>query len=61
MTIVGSHQISARPSDKSLSKGLVPVACQFRVELTGVLRNLGAGFAWPKVLKSAERGHELRF
>lgn len=47
-----------RPSDKSLSKGLVPVACQFRKGLTGVLRNPGAGSAWPQVRKSAECGSQ---
>lgn len=35
---------------------MVPVACRFRSDLAGVLRNPGAGFAMPRVLKSAECG-----
>jgi hypothetical protein len=37
--------LTAPTSDKSLVKGLVPVACRFRTGLTMVLRNPGAGFA----------------
>jgi hypothetical protein len=35
---------------------VVPVACQFRIYLTGVLRNSGAGFGWPKVLNPLSAG-----
>ncbi|WP_260740464.1 hypothetical protein [Tunturiibacter lichenicola] len=31
-------------SDKTLEKGVVPVAAQFHIGLRGVLRNPGAGF-----------------
>jgi hypothetical protein len=47
-----------RPSNKSLVKGLVPVACQSGIDLKGVLRNPGAGVAWPKVLKPAQRRYK---
>jgi hypothetical protein len=50
-----------RPSDKSLVKGLVPVARQSGSNSTQVIRDRGAGFVGLQVLKSAERGHDPWF
>jgi hypothetical protein len=52
-------RLELRPSDKSLVKGLVPVACQFGMDSTRVLRDGGAGFMRLQVLKSAECWHHF--